>query len=208
MPEGCCCRISYTEGGHDYLFCTCLTSAIHARSLSQNRTGAGLESSQAARVRVFPLPPSPSSTQDVLWVSLPQLHQRPQLTSHSTSGFSFGAHPSSQPAASTSLFGASQPAPSLFAAPATPASSSLFSTSSSAPSSGGLFGAAPAAAASKPLFSFGTPAASAAPAAGGLFGASQPAAGGGLFGQTQPAAGGSLFAGLGAQPGGSLLGCV
>lgn len=127
--------------------------------------------------------------------------------------FSFGATPSTstaQPATSapaSSLFGgaaqaSTTPAGGLFGAPksaaATPSLFGSTTTSAPPPSLGGLFGtSAPAPAASKPAFSFGTPApaASAAPATTGLFGpttatSQPPQAGAGLFGQAAPAAGG------------------
>ncbi|GAA5903203.1 hypothetical protein JCM6882_006993 [Rhodosporidiobolus microsporus] len=153
----------------------------------------------------------------------------------SAPSFSFGAPAASAaPATSTpSLFG-STPAPSaapatggLFGAAPKPATPSLFG-STPAPGAtpaptGGLFGsaapAASAAAAPKPAFSFGTPAAApaggAAPAAGGgLFGSTTTpapaAAGGGLFGAgaaPAPAAGGGLFGAKPAAPaGGGLFG--
>ncbi|TNY18712.1 hypothetical protein DMC30DRAFT_418599 [Rhodotorula diobovata] len=138
------------------------------------------------------------------------------LFGNATSGapsFSFGATPSTstaQPATSapaSSLFGgaaqaSTTPAGGLFGAPksaaATPSLFGSTTTSAPPPSSGGLFGtSAPAPAASKPAFSFGTPApaASAAPATTGLFGpttatSQPPQAGAGLFGQAAPAAGG------------------
>ena len=106
------------------------------------------------------------------------------------------------------MFGAfgSTPAPAggLFgAAPAAAAAPNPFGA---APAGGGLFGAAPAPAAGG---LFGA-APAAAPAAGGLFGAAPaPAVAGGLFGAAPaPAAAGGLFGAAAPAPGGGLFGAA
>ncbi|KAH8150588.1 uncharacterized protein LAJ45_05284 [Morchella importuna] len=150
----------------------------------------------------------------------------------------FGRINTSTPA-TPSLFGTanSQPqqTPSLFTSTSTPggglfggASTSNPPATSSAPASGGFFGAAQQAPASSAggLFSpapatapatggglFGGGATTSAPASGGLFGGtapattSAPAAGGGLFGGAAPAAttGGGLFGTPAQKPAGSLF---
>ncbi|KAF9095902.1 hypothetical protein BGX29_008842 [Mortierella sp. GBA35] len=121
------------------------------------------------------------------------------------SGFSFGA-PAAAPAAGGGMFGGAAQGTTggLFGArPAAPATGGFFgAATSTAPAAGGLFGAAASAAPTTGLFGAPAPA---APAAGGLFGATASAAPatGGLFGATAsaaPATGGLFGATASAAP--------